>query len=96
MIDCEKCKYYHDNCDARFRCRIDIEKIRADAIDECIKLVGGNTKTIVGIVFDNSIPIHDRALGRMAKNKLIEELVEQLEQLKEQKNDDSNLVNSNS
>ena len=59
--------------------------IRADAIDECIKLIGGNTKTIVGIVFDNSIPIHDRALGRMAKNKLIEELVEQLEQLKEQK-----------
>lgn len=57
-------------------------KGRADAIDECIKLVGGNTKTIVGIVFDNSIPIHDRALGRMAKNKLIEELVEQLEQLR--------------
>lgn len=62
-----------------------VAEIRADAIDECIKLVGGNTKTIVGIVFDNSIPIHDRALGRMAKNKLIEELVEQLEQLKEQK-----------
>ena len=63
------------------------KQIRADAIDECIKLVGGNTKTIVGIVFDNSIPIHDRALGRMAKNKLIEELVEQLEQLKEQNNE---------
>lgn len=64
------------------------KEIRADernkTIDECIKLVGGNTKTIVGIVFDNSVPIHDRALGRMAKNKLIEELVEQLEQLKEQ------------
>lgn len=34
MMDCEKCKYYHDNCDARFRCRIDIEKIRDDVIDE--------------------------------------------------------------
>lgn len=34
MYDCEKCKYYHDNCDAKFRCRIDVEKIRADAIDE--------------------------------------------------------------
>jgi len=59
---------------------------RADAIDECIKLVGGNVKSIVGIIFDNSIPIHDRALGRMAKNKLIEELVEQLEELKENNN----------
>lgn len=64
------------------------ETERAKTIDECIKLVGGNIKTIVGIVFDNSVPIHDRALGRMAKNKLIEELVEQLEQLKEQKNYD--------
>jgi len=50
-------------------------------------LVGGNVKTIAGVIFDNSIPIHDRALGRTAKNKLIEELVEQLEQLKEQKNE---------
>ena len=62
-----------------------VAEIRADAIEECIKLVGGNIKTIVGVVFDKSIPMHDRALGRMAKNKLIEELVEQLEQLKEQK-----------
>ena len=34
MNDCEKCKYYHDNCDGKFRCRVDVEKIRTDAIDE--------------------------------------------------------------
>ena len=34
MNDCEKCKYYHDNCDSKFRCRIDVEKIKADAIEE--------------------------------------------------------------
>lgn len=34
MDVCEECKYYHDNCNAKFRCRLDLEKIRADAIDE--------------------------------------------------------------
>lgn len=47
MIDCEKCKYYHDNCDAKFRCRIDVEKIRADAIDECIKTLAKSEDTIL-------------------------------------------------
>jgi len=32
MSDCENCKYYHNNCDARLRCRIDVEQIRTDAI----------------------------------------------------------------
>lgn len=57
---------------------------RLNTIDECKKLVGGNTKTIVGVVFDKSIPIDDRAYARCIKNKFIEELVEQLEKLKEQ------------
>lgn len=77
------------NCKGDFNCDLCMyEKGRADCLEECIKLVGGNIKTITGVVFDNSIPIHDRALGRMAKNKLIEELVEQLEQLKGNSNEE--------
>lgn len=34
MNVCEECKYYHDNCDAKFRCRLDLEKIRADVQNE--------------------------------------------------------------
>lgn len=65
MIDCEKCKYYHDNCDARFRCRIDIEKIRADAIDEIIKHFE-----------EHHIVVFDKF-----------EIVDELEELKEQRDD---------
>ena len=59
MIDCEKCKYYHDNCDAKFRCRIDVERIRADAIDECIeKLYEVTPQTVdekLDMVFVNAL-----------------------------------------
>jgi len=58
------------------------KQIYNKAIDECIKVVGGNIKTIVGVVFDNSIPLNDRAYARSIKNDFIEELIEQLEQLK--------------
>lgn len=58
-------------------------EVRAEAIEECIKLVGGNIKTIVGVVFDNSIPLNDRAYARSIKNDFIQELIAQLEQLKE-------------
>lgn len=60
------------------------KKIKADAIDECIKLIGGNIKSIVGI-YNKDTPLTDRASYRVAKNELIEELVKQLEQLKEKK-----------
>lgn len=59
------------------------EQIRADVIDECIKVIGGNIKSIVGI-YNKDTPLTDRASYRVAKNELIEELVKQLEQLKEQ------------
>ena len=59
-------------------------KGRQDAIDECIKLIGGNIKSIVGI-YNKDTPLTDRASYRVAKNELIEELVKQLEQLKESK-----------
>lgn len=57
---------------------------RTDAIEECIKLVGGNIKSIVG-TYNKDTPLTDRASYRVAKNELIEEVVKQLEQLKEQK-----------
>lgn len=62
----------------------DIDAIKADTIDDCIKVVGGNIKSYVNVVFDKNIPITDRALCRKAKNELIEDIVKQLEQLKEQ------------
>lgn len=65
-----------------------VTEIRADAIDECIKLIGGNIKSIVGI-YNKDTPLTDRASYRVAKNELIEELVKQLEQLKEKNNDNN-------
>lgn len=59
---------------------------RAEAIDECIKLIGENIKSIVG-TYNKDTPLTDRASYRVAKNELIEELVKQLEQLKEQNNE---------
>lgn len=66
-----------------------IEYGKAEAIDECIKLIGGNIKSIVG-TYNKDTPLTDRASYRVAKNELIEELVKQLEQLKEQNNDRGN------
>lgn len=60
------------------------KKVKNDAIDECIKLIGGNIKSIVG-TYNKDTPLTDRASYRIAKNELIKELVKQLEQLKEQK-----------
>lgn len=62
--------------------RLSYQQGRADAIDECIKVIGGNIKSIVGI-YNKDTPLTDRASYRVAKNELIEELVKQLEQLKE-------------
>lgn len=34
MIDCEKCKYYHKDCESRFRCRVDVDEIKAESVKE--------------------------------------------------------------
>lgn len=71
MIDCEKCKYYHDNCDSKFRCRIDVDKIRADAIDECIAEINKQFKDGYGF----GVTVYPHTICNI------------LEQLKEKKNE---------
>jgi len=34
MKDCEKCQYYHKECNAKFRCQADVDEIKAEVIKE--------------------------------------------------------------
>lgn len=77
------CKYRNcAACKSFFSSKDHDAQVRANAIEDCIKLVGGNVKPIVNIVFDHTFKSTDMALGRTAKNELIQELITQLEELK--------------
>ena len=85
MIDCEKCKYYHDNCDSKFRCRIDVEKIRADVIDKCISNIDKLTTYYAGDKEGNALT---------PKVVIKEDVIKVLEQLKEQRINENNITDN--
>lgn len=78
MTDCTECKYYHQECNAKFMCRIDVEKIRADAIDEY------REKLLIGTLYGTMLPDGFRADVVTAHSVDII-----AEQLKEQQNESS-------